>query len=116
MKVYNISREDIGLIFPKEGGDYVQYNLKPFEYTVVSELTGQIRRLADPSIKKLKIVDDKNFLVIVRHKEGVITTVDGIEGDYFEFPMDTEVVVKSVVTDKYINSIHLKDLNVKLLV
>lgn len=116
MKVYNVSREDIGLIFPKEGGDYVQYNLKPFDYIVVSELTGQIRRLADPSIKKLMIVDDKNFLVVVRYKEGIKTTVNGLEGDYFEFPIDTEIVVKSVVTDKYINRIHLKDLNVKLLV
>lgn len=58
-KVINISGATLGLMFVKKG--YVtQDNLSDKDYRVVSKLTEQIKHLADPSVRLLKIIKMTN--------------------------------------------------------
>lgn len=114
MKVYNISREDIGIILPNYEGSNIQYNLQPHDYILVKSLTTQIKQLADPSIKKLRIVRDGKYILFVNNIPEVTTTVNGVEGDQFEFNIDDTVVVKSVIKSDFYNKFNLKELRIKL--
>lgn len=58
LKVINISGSPIGL-FKVENGRVIQDNVDPDDYRVVSELTSQMRRLADPSLRILKIINEE---------------------------------------------------------
>ena len=55
LRVINISGTTVGLIKVIDGR-VVLDNLEPLDYRVVSELTHQMKRLADPSLKILKII------------------------------------------------------------
>lgn len=54
LKVVNISGSTIGLNYV-ENGIVIQDNLEPLDYRVVTKLTSQMKRLADPSLKLIEI-------------------------------------------------------------
>lgn len=55
LKVINISGQTLGL-FDVINGRVTQDNVSPGDYRVVEELTSQMKRLADPSMRLLKIL------------------------------------------------------------
>jgi hypothetical protein len=57
LKLINISGSPIGLIKMVDG-QVTQENVDPGDYRVVSELTPQMRRLADPTLKIIKIKEE----------------------------------------------------------
>lgn len=58
LKVINISGSPVGL-FKVVEGRVIQDNVDPDDYRVVSELTSQMRRLADPSLRIIKIINEE---------------------------------------------------------
>lgn len=60
-KVINISGSTIGL-YKVIDGRVTQDNLEDKDYRVVSELTSQMKRLADPSLGLLKIIYEEENL------------------------------------------------------
>ena len=59
LKIINISGSPLGLIKVVKGR-VIQDNLECIDYRVVTELTSQMKRLADPSIKLLKIIYEED--------------------------------------------------------